>query len=74
MGEICEQQKDEKRYGNRTLMEIHEHMAEHGLVGWAWSPGKGRNSAPVTQQQLGTLIQPGLTLVPIAGVVEICTW
>ncbi|WP_193164288.1 Isoquinoline 1-oxidoreductase subunit [Microbulbifer hainanensis] len=57
VGEICEQLKDKKRNGNRTLEEIHKHLAEDGLVGWAWHPGKGRKPAPGTQQQFGALIQ-----------------
>jgi hypothetical protein len=29
-----------------TLAEIHHHMAEDHLVGWAWNPGAGRKPAP----------------------------
>lgn len=57
LGEICEQLKDKSRNGNRTLEDIHKHMAEDGLVGWAWHPGSGRQAAPGTQQQFGALIQ-----------------
>lgn len=56
LGEICQQIKDKKRNGNRTLAQIHEHVATDGLVGWAWHPGEGRKPAPGSQQQFGELI------------------
>ncbi|MGY9047896.1 hypothetical protein P775_05910 [Puniceibacterium antarcticum] len=55
--EICDQLKDPARNGDRSLAEIHEHMAEDGLVGWGWEPGKGRTPAPGNQQVLGELVQ-----------------
>ncbi|EFL88244.1 hypothetical protein [Ahrensia sp. R2A130] len=54
-GAICEQLKDPERNGDRTMAEIHEHMAEDGLVGWAWNPGEGREPAPGTQDVFGQL-------------------
>ncbi|MEM7497644.1 MAG: Isoquinoline 1-oxidoreductase subunit [Pseudomonadota bacterium] len=54
-GEVCAQLKDPERNGNRTLAEVHEHMAKDGLVGWAWSPGEGRAPAPGDQALLGAL-------------------
>jgi hypothetical protein len=54
--EICEQIKDPKRNGNRTLAQIETHLAEDHLVGWAWHPGEGRASAPGTQAIFGELI------------------
>jgi hypothetical protein len=53
---ICEQIKDPKRNGNRTLAQIHEHMAHDPLVGWGWMPGAYREPAPGTQAQFGKLI------------------
>ena len=55
--EICEQIKDPERNGDRTLADIHEHMAEDGLVGWGWNPGEGREPAPGTQHRFGKLTQ-----------------
>jgi hypothetical protein len=55
--EICEQIKDPKRNGGRSLTDIHKHMATDKTVGWAWHPGAGRTPAPGTQAQLGQLIQ-----------------
>jgi hypothetical protein len=54
--EICQQIKDPARNGNRTLAKIHEHLALDTLVGWAWSPGPGRQPAPGTQKAFGELI------------------
>ncbi|MFZ5963709.1 Isoquinoline 1-oxidoreductase subunit [Thalassococcus sp. BH17M4-6] len=55
--EICAQLKDPERNGDRDLAEIHEHMAEDGLVGWGWDPGAGRTPAPGTQAAFGELTQ-----------------
>lgn len=55
LGQICAQLKDKARNGGKTLAEIHKHNAEDGLVGWAWSPGAGREPAPGTQAQFGAL-------------------
>ena len=56
LGQICEQIKDLKRNGGKTLAQIHEHMAKDTLVGWAWKPGAARAPAPGTQEQFGALI------------------
>ena len=39
--QICEQMKDPKRNGGRTLAQIVEHNAHDKLVGWGWAPGRG---------------------------------
>lgn len=57
LGEICEQIKDPKRNGGKTLAQMHEHMAHDSLVGWGWKPGGGREPAPGTQAQFGALIK-----------------
>jgi len=56
LGQICEQIKDPRRNGGKTLAAIHEHMAHDSLVAWAWTPGGNREPAPGTQAQLGALI------------------
>jgi hypothetical protein len=56
LAQICEQIKDPKRNGGKSLTQIHEHMAHDSLVGWAWSPGSTRKPAPGTQTQFGELI------------------
>jgi hypothetical protein len=57
LGQICAQIKDKKRNGGKSLAQIHEHMAQDSLVGWAWSPGGNRTPAPGTQEQFGKLIE-----------------
>jgi hypothetical protein len=57
LGEICAQIKDPARNGGRSLEQIHTHMAEDSLVGWAWAPGFGRRPAPGTQKEFGALIE-----------------
>lgn len=56
LGQICEQLKDPKRNGGKTLTQMHEHMAHDTLVGWAWNPGSTRKPAPGTQAEFGELI------------------
>lgn len=53
---ICEQMKDPKRNGGKSLAQIVEHNAHDELVGWGWSPGHDREPAPGNQQQFGALI------------------
>ncbi len=57
LGAICEQIKDPKRNGGKSMDEIVRHMAEDSLVGWGWSPGAGRTPAPGTQSEFGALIR-----------------
>jgi hypothetical protein len=57
LGEICAQIKDPKRNGGKSMDELVHHMAEDSLVGWGWSPGRGREPAPGTQRSFGELIR-----------------
>jgi hypothetical protein len=56
LGQICAQIKDPARNGNRSLDDIVHHVGTDHLVGWAWAPGAGRQSAPGTQAQTGALL------------------
>ena len=53
---ICEQMKDPKRNGGKSLAQIVEHTAHDKLVGWGWYPGHGREPAPGSQQQFGAIV------------------
>ncbi|MFP2908641.1 Isoquinoline 1-oxidoreductase subunit [Pyxidicoccus sp. 3LFB2] len=53
---ICEQMKDPKRNGGKTLAQIVEHNAHDELVGWGWKPGWGREPAPGTQEHFGAIV------------------
>ena len=57
LGQICGLIKDPARNGGRSLAQIHTHMASDGLVGWAWSPGMGRQPAAGSQKRFGALIE-----------------
>jgi hypothetical protein len=57
LGAICEQVKDPKRNGGKSMAELVEHMESDSLVGWGWSPGAGRERVPGTQQVFGELIR-----------------
>lgn len=57
LAEICAQVKDPARNGGMSLDEIVHHMGEDPLVGWAWSPGAGRERVPGTQERLAELTQ-----------------
>ncbi|MDB4946954.1 MAG: ioquinoline 1-oxidoreductase subunit [Labilithrix sp.] len=54
--DICEQMKDRKRNGNRSLAQLVEHNAHDELVGWGWRPGHDREPAPGTQKQFGAIV------------------
>jgi len=50
--EICAEMKDPGRNGGRrTGEEIIEHMKTDPLVLWAWNPGAGRTTPPLTHDQ-----------------------
>jgi hypothetical protein len=51
--QICAQIKDPARNGGRhTGEELIEHMKIDPMVLWAWSPGGGRTTPPLSHQQL----------------------
>ena len=50
--QICEQMKDPARNGNRgTGEEVIEHMKSDPLVLWAWTPGAGRTTPPLSHEK-----------------------
>jgi hypothetical protein len=53
---ICNQIKDPKRNGGKTLAQIVEHSAHDQLVAWGWHPGHDREPVPGTQEQFGALV------------------
>jgi hypothetical protein len=57
IGQICEQLKDAKRNGGRSLALLQEHMAKDDVVAHGWDPGAGRKPAPGTQAEFGELIK-----------------
>ncbi|HUM09853.1 MAG TPA: Isoquinoline 1-oxidoreductase subunit [Myxococcaceae bacterium] len=64
-GQICEQIKDPARNGGRHAgEEIIEHMKTDPLVLWAWAPGLGRTSPPLSHEKfveaLETWVRAGM--------------
>jgi hypothetical protein len=61
--QLAEQLKDPARNGKRSLEQIFEHNAHDELVGWAWNPGAGRETPPLSRaefvQALRTWIDTG---------------
>jgi len=55
-GALCEQLKDPKRNGNKTVAQIVEHSGHDELVAWGWAPGHGRVPAPGSQATFGALM------------------
>ncbi|MBS1522341.1 MAG: hypothetical protein JST50_15175 [Bacteroidetes bacterium] len=47
--ELALQLLDPKQNGGRTKAQLIDHMANDGLVGWAWHPGIGRTLPPMTR-------------------------
>ena len=48
---LCEQLKDPKRNGGKTMADLDHHVAGDPLVLWGWSPGFGRNPVPIAHQE-----------------------
>jgi hypothetical protein len=57
LSEICTQVKDRERNGGRSVEDLIHHIGTDTLVGWAWSPGYGRQPAPGTQKEAGALVE-----------------
>jgi hypothetical protein len=55
VGYICNQIKDPRRNGGKTLAELVQHNGHDELVAWGWAPGADRESAPGTQEQFGAI-------------------
>jgi hypothetical protein len=48
--EVCRALKDSTKNGNRTLQDLVSHM-ETALVRWAWNPGPGRSTPPLSHEE-----------------------
>ncbi|MGC4071401.1 MAG: hypothetical protein QM760_02560 [Nibricoccus sp.] len=49
--ELAEMLKDPARNGKRSLEQLFEHNAHDELVGWAWNPGAGRETPPLSREE-----------------------
>ncbi len=50
--ELCERMKDPVLNGNRSLEQLVEHMGHDPFVLWAWAPGPGRTTPPMSHDAL----------------------
>jgi hypothetical protein len=48
--EVCRALKDPDKNGHRTLQDLVPHV-ETSLVRWAWNPGPGRTSPPLSHEE-----------------------
>ncbi len=60
--QICEQMKDPTRNGaRRTGKEVIEHMRGDPLVLWAWNPGAGRSTPPLSHDKFVEALEAWVT-------------
>jgi hypothetical protein len=50
--DLCEQLKDTKKNGGKSLVQLHDHFAKDAIVLWGWSPGPGRTVPPIPHAEL----------------------
>ena len=48
---LCEQIKDPKRNGGKSMAELAHHMTEDALTVWGWSPGYGRKPVSMSHDE-----------------------
>ena len=48
---LCEQLKDPKRNGGKTMAELDHHVSADPLVLWGWAPGFGRKPVPIAHEE-----------------------
>ena len=56
IGDLCRSISDPKRNGNRKVADLVPHM-QTSLVRWAWAPGPGRTSPPLSYEQFNDKLQ-----------------
>jgi hypothetical protein len=50
--DLCEQMKDPKQNGGKSLADLRAHFAKDPVVLWAWDPGPGRSAPPLAHADL----------------------
>ncbi|MEM9488271.1 MAG: Isoquinoline 1-oxidoreductase subunit [Myxococcota bacterium] len=54
--QICQQFKDPKMNGGRTVAEVVDHVHHDPLLAWSWAPGADREPAPGDHKTFADLI------------------
>ena len=66
--EVCNQLRDPDRNGDRSFMELAEHLDHDVILHWAWTPGGGREPAPFSlQEHVNYLLVWGVAGQPCAN-------
>ena len=66
--EICEQLKDPATNGDRSVLQLAEHLNHDLILHWAWNPGPGREPAPYSlQEHINDLLAWGAAGTPCPG-------
>jgi len=66
--EVCNQLRDPQRNGDRSFVEIAEHLDHDLILHWAWTPGGGREPAPYSlQEHVNDVLAWGAAGAPCEG-------
>ena len=66
--EVCNQLRDPQRNGDRSFLELAEHLDHDVILHWAWNPGGGREPAPYDlQTHVNDLLIWGVAGQPCPG-------
>ena len=66
--DICNQLRDPARNGDRTFLELAEHLDHDLILHWAWEPGGDREPAPYSlQEHVNDILAWGVAGMPCAN-------
>ena len=66
--DVCNQLRDPERNGDRTYLELANHLDHDVILHWAWTPGGGREPAPFTlQDHVNDILAWGVAGMPCAN-------
>lgn len=65
---VCNQLRDPERNGDRSLLELAQHLDHDLILHWAWNPGGGREAAPHSlQEHIDDILAWGVAGFPCAN-------
>jgi hypothetical protein len=56
-GQLCRQLKDPKQNGELTPDRFLHHVTTDPLVLWAWNPGEGRTTPPLSHEEFAAVVK-----------------